>query len=171
MEFNSLSPFFKINPCLFSSIIKLILPLDSSFIHSQIDFYKYIITIIFLEFICCVCKNLFGNDLSHESSEEFYCLMLIIFLFGIIMNNIQFHSFKWLRIALNKLFSIKIEKVRVLAKYLDTIFKTIIGYQSTSVIVYEAFHSEQLNATLTTLVEKLFTTFFLYIALVFFSWQ
>lgn len=26
-------------------------------------------------------------------------------------------------------------------------------------------------ATLTTLVEKLFTTFFLYIALVFFSWQ
>lgn len=31
---------------------------------------KYIITIIFLEFICCVCKNLFGNDLSHESSEE-----------------------------------------------------------------------------------------------------
>lgn len=83
------------------------------------------------------------------------------------MNNIQFHSFKWLRIALNKLFSIKIEKVRVLTKYLDTIFKTIIGYQSTSVIVYEAFHSEQLNATLTTLVEKLFTTFFLYIALVF----
>ena len=82
------------------------------------------------------------------------------------MNNIQFHSFKWLRIALNKLFSIKIEKVRVLTKYLDTIFKTIIGYQSTSVIVYEAFHSEQLNATLTTLVEKLFTTFFLYIALV-----
>lgn len=77
---------------------------------------KYIITIIFLEFICCVCKNLFGNDLSHESSKEF-------------------------------------------------------GYQSTSVIVYEAFHSEQLNATLTTLVEKLFTTFFLYIALVFFSWQ
>ena len=71
----------------------------------------------------------------------------------------------------NKLFSIKIEKVRVLTKYLDTIFKTIIGYQSTSVIVYEAFHSEQLNATLTTLVEKLFTTFFLYIALVFFSWQ
>lgn len=61
--------------------------------------------------------------------------------------------------------------VRVLTKYLDTIFKTIIGYQSTSVIVYEAFHSEQLNATLTTLVEKLFTTFFLYIALVFFSWQ
>lgn len=89
----------------------------------------------------------------------------------IIMNNIQFHSFKWLRIALNKLFSIKIEKVRVLTKYLDTIFKTIIGYQSTSIIVYEAFHSEQLNATLTTLVEKLFTTFFLYIALVFFSWQ
>lgn len=42
---------------------------------------------------------------------------------------------------------------------------------STSVIIYEAFHSEQLNATLTTLVEKLFTTFFLYIALVFFSWQ
>lgn len=30
---------------------------------------KYIITIIFLEFICCVCKNLFGNDLSHESSK------------------------------------------------------------------------------------------------------
>ena len=56
---------------------------------------KYIIIIIFLEFICCVCKNLFGNDLSHESSKEFYCLMLIIFLFGIIMNNIQFHSFKW----------------------------------------------------------------------------
>ena len=132
---------------------------------------KYIITIIFLEFICCVCKNLFGNDLSHESSKEFYCLMLIIFLFGIIMNNIQFHSFKWLRIALNKLFSIKIEKVRVLTKYLDTIFKTIIGYQSTSIIVYEAFHSEQLNETLTTLVEKLFTIFFLYIALVFFSWQ
>lgn len=79
----------------------------------------------------------------------------------------QFHSFKWLRIALNKLFSIKIEKVRVLTKYLDTIFKTIIGYQSTSIIIYEAFHSEQLNATLTTLVEKLFTTFFLYIALVF----
>lgn len=83
------------------------------------------------------------------------------------MNNIQFHSFKWLRIALNKLFSIKIEKVRVLTKYLDTIFKTIIGYQSTSIIVYEAFHSEQLNATLTTLVEKLLTTFFLYIVLVF----
>lgn len=55
----------------------------------------------------------------------------------------------------NKLFSIKIEKVRVLTKYLDTIFKTIIGYQSTSIIVYEAFHSEQLNATLTTLAEKI----------------
>lgn len=87
---------------------------------------KYIITIIFLEFICCVCKNLFRNDLSHESSKEFYCLMLIIFLFGIIMNNIQFHSFKWLRIALNKLFSIKIEKVRVLTKYLDTILKQLL---------------------------------------------
>lgn len=91
---------------------------------------KYIITIIFLEFICCVCKNLFGNDLSHESSKEFYCLMLIIFLFGIIMNNIQFHSFKWLRIALNKLFSIKIEKVRVLTKYLNTLFLSHLINQS-----------------------------------------
>ena len=132
---------------------------------------KYIITIIFLEFICCVCKNLFGNDLSHESSNEYYYLLLIIAFVGIIMSNIQFHSFKWFRISLNKLFSIKIQKVRVLTKYLDTIFKTIIGYQSTSIIVYEMFHSEQSNAALTTLVEKLFATFFLYIALVFFSWQ
>lgn len=32
---------------------------------------KYIITIVFLEFICCVCKNLFGNDLSMNLVRNF----------------------------------------------------------------------------------------------------